>query len=192
MKKLLVVALFISTLFLFPSSLHAAECDPSQDNCDGGAAPQNGVGLIIPPYGSSLGTNSPGQSLCNYVATLVLVVMYIALILALMYMVYGGIKWITGGGDAKASQSARDTIFNAFIGVVLLAIAVATTHLLSGVAVGGGICAKPGTPGTGAAYNGAACKISDPNSCDRSKGFECQKVLVYTTTFEQCVGPGPR
>ncbi|MCL5411818.1 MAG: pilin [Patescibacteria group bacterium] len=38
----------------------------------------------------------------------------------LAYLIMGGIKYLTSGGDSKAAQSARETITNALIGLVIV------------------------------------------------------------------------
>ena len=48
--------------------------------------------------------------------------LYIGLMAALVYIVYGGVKWVTAGGDPKALESARGTIMHAIIGVLLLSL----------------------------------------------------------------------
>ncbi len=50
---------------------------------------------------------------------IVTVLIIIAIILSLVYLVYGGIKWITSGGDKAKVEAARSHITAAIIGVVI-------------------------------------------------------------------------
>lgn len=44
----------------------------------------------------------------------------IAIIVALFYLIWAGIKWITSGGDKAALQQARDHLIGAIIGLVVV------------------------------------------------------------------------
>lgn len=52
----------------------------------------------------------------------------IAAIVAVVYVVYGGFRYITSQGEPEGAKSARDTILNALIGVV---IAIAAASIVS-------------------------------------------------------------
>ncbi len=43
-----------------------------------------------------------------------------AMILALVFLVYGGIKWITSGGDKAKLEGARSTIIASIVGLILV------------------------------------------------------------------------
>jgi hypothetical protein len=52
-------------------------------------------------------------------------VMVIAALLVLLYLVWGGIEWITSGGDKGKTESARNKITAAVIGLIILAASYA-------------------------------------------------------------------
>lgn len=52
-------------------------------------------------------------------------VMVIAALMVLLYLVLGGIEWITSGGDKGKTESARNKITAAVIGLVILAASYA-------------------------------------------------------------------
>ncbi|MDQ3098322.1 MAG: pilin [bacterium] len=91
---------------------------------DGKAA----VGVVNPP---SIIDRSP-TAISNFVPTIISVAFYIGLVAAFVYMVYGGVRWITAGGDSKALAAARDTIVQAIIGLILLSTAFAVSRLFYG------------------------------------------------------------
>jgi len=73
----------------------------------------------------------------NSVLTLVLV---IAALAVFAYLIWGGIEWITSGGDKQKTESARNKLTAAVLGLVILAGSFAVLQLaLWFVGVEGGI-----------------------------------------------------
>lgn len=56
-------------------------------------------------------------------------VMVIAALLVFMYLIWGGIEWITSGGDKGKTESARNKITSAVIGLVVVAASYAILTL---------------------------------------------------------------
>ena len=56
----------------------------------------------------------------SIVGTLVTVGFVIAVVIALGFLVWGGIRWIVSGGDKAGVESARNTIIAAIIGLVIV------------------------------------------------------------------------
>ena len=56
-------------------------------------------------------------------------VMVIAALLVFMYLIWGGIEWITSGGDKGKTESARNKITSAIIGLVVVAASYAVLTL---------------------------------------------------------------
>lgn len=52
-------------------------------------------------------------------------VMVIAALLVFLYLIWGGIEWITSGGDKGKTESARNKITSAIIGLIVLAASYA-------------------------------------------------------------------
>ncbi len=50
-------------------------------------------------------------------------VLIIAGALAVIYLIYGGILYITAGGDAEKATKGRTALINAVIGIVIIALA---------------------------------------------------------------------
>ncbi len=50
-------------------------------------------------------------------------VIIIAALLVFIYLLWGGIEWITSGGDKGKTESARNKITSAIIGLIVLAAA---------------------------------------------------------------------
>src|SRR5438105_3750420 len=69
----------------------------------------------------------------SYVGVLVGVLYFIAILLALGFLAYGGIKWISSEGDAKNIAGARTMIRNAVIGLVLVFFSFLIVNVISSV-----------------------------------------------------------
>jgi len=64
-------------------------------------------------------------SLGELINSLLTAIMAIAGLLILFYLVWGGIEWITSGGDKSKTESARNKITQAVIGIIILSSSVA-------------------------------------------------------------------
>ncbi len=58
------------------------------------------------------------------------IVMIVAILLVFAYLIIGGIEWITSGGDKTKTESARNKITSAVIGLIILAASYAIFVLL--------------------------------------------------------------
>lgn len=70
----------------------------------------------------------------------------VAVVLAVIFLGIGGIKYITSGGDAKAADAARSAITNAVIGLVIAIGALAIKALVQNVIGSGNISITNVTP----------------------------------------------
>lgn len=68
-----------------------------------------------------------GRLLSNILALL----FFFAALLAFIFIILGGIQWITAGGDKVAAQAARDRITAAVIGLIIVVAAFAITLILN-------------------------------------------------------------
>jgi hypothetical protein len=66
----------------------------------------------------------------NLINSVLSFVMVIAALLVFLYLIWGGIEWITSGGDKSKTESARNKITAAVIGLVILAASYAILLLI--------------------------------------------------------------
>lgn len=66
----------------------------------------------------------------NIVPVVTRMVLIVAALVALVFLIIGGIKWITSGGDKSAVESARNTITSALIGLLIVFAAWAIIRLI--------------------------------------------------------------
>jgi len=57
-------------------------------------------------------------------------IMAIAALLVFLYLIWGGIQWITSGGDKSKTEEARNKITAAVLGLIVLAAAYAILQIM--------------------------------------------------------------
>jgi hypothetical protein len=67
-------------------------------------------------FGANLCTLDVGTAIGKFISF----VYVVAVVAALFYLVWGGFKWLTSGGDKAAVQSAREHIVAALVGLVII------------------------------------------------------------------------
>lgn len=69
----------------------------------------------------------------NVISQAITLILIIAVVLALAFLIWGGVKWITSGGDKGKVESARNTIIAAIIGLVIAFLAFFILNLVLGL-----------------------------------------------------------
>ncbi len=121
MKRLLA-AILPSAYLLAPASAFAAAVDLCDESSQFGKL----CGLTSDNFGKVVGG----------AITLLFV---IAVIIALGFLVWGGLKWILSGGDKSAVESARNTIVAAVVGLVIVFLAYFILNLVLTFFLGTGL-----------------------------------------------------
>lgn len=85
---------------------------------------------VVAPAGiPSGGFETSGTGILKWAIDILFVV---AIGLALLYLVLGGIRWITSGGDPKAIEGARRQIIYAIIGLFVVFLAAFIINAIGG------------------------------------------------------------
>lgn len=58
-------------------------------------------------------------SFSNVVSAVITLLLIAAVVISLVFLIWGGIKWILSGGDKTAVESARNHIIGAIVGLVI-------------------------------------------------------------------------
>ncbi len=69
--------------------------------------------------------------LCNFssgnfgkiIGNAIVIFLIVAIVIAVFFLIYGGIKWIVSGGDKTGVESARNHIVAAIVGLVIALLA---------------------------------------------------------------------
>lgn len=64
----------------------------------------------------------------TFIKTVINLLLFIIGVIAVIYVIIGGIKYVTSNGDAAAVKSAKDTILYAIIGIVVAVMAYAIVN----------------------------------------------------------------
>jgi hypothetical protein len=76
---------------------------------------------------------APFSDLGGLIRNILSVIFFFAGLLAFVYLLIGGLQWITSGGDQKAAASARDRITASLVGLIIIVAAFAITLVLEKV-----------------------------------------------------------
>ncbi len=72
-------------------------------------------------------------SLGGLISRLITILIIVAVVAALFFLIYGGIKWITSGGDKAAVDAARNHIVAAIVGLVIALLAFFIIQFIGGI-----------------------------------------------------------
>lgn len=88
-------------------------------------------GQITNPVVGNLGTNQTGLSFFQtFIPRAISFAFVVGVIIFFFMLIFGGIKWISSGGDKQALEGARGTVTSAIIGLVILFATFAVIQLL--------------------------------------------------------------
>ena len=73
--------------------------------------------------GESCDSNTAGGEIDSTIQTAVDIISIVVAVIAVIMIIVGGIKYVTSGGDAGSTKSARDSIIYAIVGLVIVSIA---------------------------------------------------------------------
>lgn len=105
-------------------------------------------------------TTWTGLTVNNLVAGVINLVSVVAVVVFFFLLLFGGIRWITAGGDKEALAKAQGTITSALIGIVIVFSAWA---ILSLVKYFFGITPPPSPPPC--SHYGGPCGKDQPPCC---------------------------
>lgn len=114
--------IFIFFLFITAPTLIAKAQNVESDITT--ACSQNSSGASSPLCtGFKEGSTSSEDPTLKLINTVINVFAYAAGILAFIYLIYGGFKYVTSAGNAEKAASGRQTIIYALIGIIIVVVA---------------------------------------------------------------------
>jgi len=73
----------------------------------------------------------------NAIPAIISFIFVVSIIIALFYLIWGGFKWLTSGGDKSAVGAAREHIIAAVIGLVIIFLSYFILNILLGFFIPG-------------------------------------------------------
>ncbi len=110
--KVLTTAMCLAMVFTVVSPISLPVYAGSREEA------QNGAKLVD-------GGGSAKQDLPDIITTIINVMLFIAAALAVIMIIYGGIRYITAHGDEKQVKVAKDTIVYSVAGLIIAILAYA-------------------------------------------------------------------
>lgn len=89
--------------------------------------------ITNPALSAQVAGLAPGAGLAFYLANLWRAVVTVGGLLFLLYLVWGGIEWMTAAGDKSKVENAQHKITNSVIGLAVLVGSYALTLFIQGV-----------------------------------------------------------
>jgi cytochrome bd-type quinol oxidase subunit 2 len=81
---------------------------------------------------NSTGTNLPNQaSFSQILLTVIQILLAVAGLVAVVFLIIGGFRYITAGGNEESSESAKKTITNAIIGIVIIILSFVIVRVIA-------------------------------------------------------------
>jgi type IV secretory pathway VirB2 component (pilin) len=118
MTKIIKKAYFSLMVFLLPLLTRAQEEETGPEE------------ITLDPFTA---TSIPGL-----IGNIIRVVLGFTGVVALLMIIYGGILWLTSGGNQERVKKGRDTLIWAVLGVALIFAAYAIVTTVLGAVAGGG------------------------------------------------------
>lgn len=92
--------------------------------------------IVLTPPKNVVSSNS--VTISSFIGFVINMLIIIAIVASLIFLIYGGIRWIISGGDKEKVETARKTVVSSIIGLVVVLLAwVIITITLQFLGLGG-------------------------------------------------------
>ncbi len=123
----MLIIKLVKKLFISISGLFAYLSLPIIAFADVAATP-----VSINPCDANAGSGTTADILCklgggnvaNTIRNIVVFFVMLSVVFALVYLLYGGIKWITSGGEKTKVEESRNHIVAALIGLIVVVLTI--------------------------------------------------------------------
>lgn len=90
----------------------------------------NGTPIEAPPEINAISKSD--NVLENIIGNAFEIIIILVVVLALIFIIFSGIQWITSGGDKQKLSAARSRLIYAIIGLIVVLLAVFIVNTLGG------------------------------------------------------------
>jgi threonine/homoserine/homoserine lactone efflux protein len=100
--------------------------------------------LLVPTLAAAQGLNKPvtgiqgvaqgvgAQGVINAIVNVLNMLLMFVALLAAIYLIYGGVKYITSAGDATKADEAKSTILYALLGLIVIGLSAVLVNFVLG------------------------------------------------------------
>ena len=85
----------------------------------------------------------PVLTICTLLNKIKVIIAAVGFGIAVIILIWGGIAYMTAGGNDEKATKARKLIVNAIIGIAIIFAATFILNLVEGLLIGGGITPNP-------------------------------------------------
>jgi Type IV secretion system pilin len=115
--KNLVMAFVLGAIMVaVPQPAFAATADELENACQGNNS------ALCASYRDGKNDSTTDNAILKLLKNITNILAYLAGVLAVIFVMWGGFKYITSGGDASKAASGRQTLTYALIGVIVIVI----------------------------------------------------------------------
>lgn len=122
MKKIFLSIISVFSILFFNFNIVSAS---NMDQIVGNGGTMSGSSAIV--AASALNTTS---SVPSIIANVIKIILGLFGVIALVFVIWGGISWMFSKGDASKIKAARDRMIAAFIGLAIIAISYSITDFV--------------------------------------------------------------
>jgi hypothetical protein len=92
--------------------------------------------LPPPPAGLATGFSGGNQTVTSVITRIVAIALALAGLIAILFLIIGGFRYVTAAGNEEAAESAKKTILNAIIGIIVIILAYVILRVIENALLG--------------------------------------------------------
>ena len=130
-KYFLIISIFLFAFFT-PAVIAAGSNDGVVHESDGTTYLSTAVGTDSASNNPDLALLPQGyaHNLTTLLTAVLSLLIAVVSLLVFVYLIWGGIEWITSGGDKGKTDQARSKIISALVGVIIIASSYAVLQIM--------------------------------------------------------------
>lgn len=122
-RLLQITALALLATFGFTGAVVAQGANPQGQVCEGANTLQIDTATTSPDASCAGGAQETTDKVNSLITTIINIFSVVVGIVAVVMIIWGGLKYITSGGDSGNVTGAKNTILYAIIGLIIVALA---------------------------------------------------------------------
>lgn len=85
---------------------------------------------------AGLNCDPQNNTVFGFITTIVQWILGITLGVAVLYLIYGGFRYVTSGGNETSAEVGRKTVMNAIIGIVIIILSYVIVNVVANFVLG--------------------------------------------------------